>query len=336
MKRRFRWLAVLGVLVALVVGVGALTAGQAAADGGAVPGPMQRFLAKLAGNLGIGEEQLREAVQTTRLQLLDEDVAAGRVRPEQAERARQRIEQGPGFGFGPAFGGPGPLGERAPRRMQPGPGFGFGPAFGGPGHHGESQRGPQSGFAPQQAGFEGVGRLLGLTPTQLRDELRGKSLAELGQARGKSRDEVGQAYAQGVSDVLDRAVAGGRLARERADRILERVRQTLDRVLDRAWPDPVLQRATRPGLEGAAQLLGLTMSQLRDELRGKSLAEVGQAGGKSREQVGQAYLQGVRDGFNRAVANGRLAREQADRIVERVQQNLNSILDQKRPEPRRP
>lgn len=205
-----RRLALVAAVAVVALGLTVVLARPAFAD---PPGPaigMQRFIAKLAANLGISEEQLQGAIKTTRLQLVDEAVAEGRMTPEQAERARQRIEEGQGFGpmFGPGWPGAhhgGPRGER-------------GPAIGG-------------------AGFAAVAQLLGVTPPQLREELRGKTLAEVGQAHGKSRDEVGQAYVNGVRTALDQAVASGRLTRERADALLQRVQENLNRLLDRRWPE---------------------------------------------------------------------------------------------------
>ena len=66
------------------------------------------FLARLAENLGISEDELQSAIQTTQLELLDEAVAAGRIDEERAAEIRERIESGEGFKFGFGFGhGPG-------------------------------------------------------------------------------------------------------------------------------------------------------------------------------------------------------------------------------------
>jgi hypothetical protein len=106
---RKRMIALVGTLglaltlaVAAVTGVGAT--GQATgAD----------FLGKLAANLGIGEDQLTEAVKKTNLQLIDEAVVAGTMTAEQAQAARDRVNSsttGGGFGVRPGGGGRG--GER--------------------------------------------------------------------------------------------------------------------------------------------------------------------------------------------------------------------------------
>lgn len=65
------------------------------------------FLAKLAANLGIGQDKLTEAVKQTNLQVIDEAVAAGTMTAEQAQAARDRVNSGIGglsFGGGPRGG----------------------------------------------------------------------------------------------------------------------------------------------------------------------------------------------------------------------------------------
>ncbi|MBI2323036.1 MAG: hypothetical protein HYU88_13325, partial [Chloroflexi bacterium] len=238
--------AFVAAVAVVALGLAAVLARPAFADPPGPAGAMQRFIAKLAANLGIGEEQLQGAIKTTRLQLVDEAVAEGRLSAEQAERARQRIEQGKGFG--PMFGPGGPGAHR-----------------GGPRGRGPGAERPQGIPGVGGAGFDAVAQLLGVTPPQLRDELRGKTLAEVSQAHGKSRDEVGQAYLNGLRTALDQAVANGRLTRERADAMIQRAQESLNSLLDRRAPEraPGPRGERGPAIGGAgfsavAQLLGVT------------------------------------------------------------------------------
>lgn len=160
---------------------------------------LDSYIAKLAGNLGIDEATLREAITATNLDFLDAAVADGRLTEEQAAEVRERLESGEGSILGL------PL---------PGIGSGFGwvergdrSADGGP----HIIRG-LFGASAEVADF------LGITQDELRSELEsGKSLAEVGEAHGKTRDELkafileqaDEAIAERIDDLLDRTFTPG-------------------------------------------------------------------------------------------------------------------------------
>ncbi len=106
-------LAVGAVLLTLVVTVAAVAAGGARASAAANDGALDsaalaatgltdpgdrcaEYDARLAANLGITVERLREARKQTALQEVDAAQAAGRITPEQAQRLRDRINSGDG------------------------------------------------------------------------------------------------------------------------------------------------------------------------------------------------------------------------------------------------
>ncbi|MGE5275239.1 MAG: hypothetical protein ACM3QU_15935 [Verrucomicrobiota bacterium] len=75
---------------------------------------------------------------------------------------------------------------------------------------------------------------LGLTPAQLRTELRaGKSLAQIATEHGKTVAGLKSAILDAVKTKLDRAVAGGRLSAEQETTILDRLSAHLDRLVNR-------------------------------------------------------------------------------------------------------
>ena len=71
--------------------------------------------------------------------------------------------------------------------------------------------------------------------------------------------------------------------------------------------------AERRGLQVAAQALGLSPAQLRQQLAGRSLAQVAQARGVDPQVVAQALLAAAEDLIDRGVAGGRLSADQATR-----------------------
>ena len=111
-KRTIALVGALGLtlLIALtaVAGVGSASVAPGAGGTGAPD-----FLAKLAANLGIGQDQLTTAVKTTNLQLIDEAAAAGTLTADQAQAARDRVNNSAdGGGFGGRIGGGGRSGPR--------------------------------------------------------------------------------------------------------------------------------------------------------------------------------------------------------------------------------
>jgi hypothetical protein len=89
--RKLGTFVVIGVAVALLSG---LIAGIALAQDGEGDETERGFAARVAAHLGVTEDQLSDAVEAARLEMLDEAVAEGRITAEQAERLRERIEEG--------------------------------------------------------------------------------------------------------------------------------------------------------------------------------------------------------------------------------------------------
>src|SRR5687767_6015473 len=63
-------------------------------------GVADRFVDRLAANLGISSDRLKAAIKDTGTQIVDEKLAAGEITQEQADRAKQRIAEGNGLRFG--------------------------------------------------------------------------------------------------------------------------------------------------------------------------------------------------------------------------------------------
>ena len=80
-----------------------------------------------------------------------------------------------------------------------------------------------------------VGAYLGITPAELRTELRsGKSLAQIAVAHGKTAAGLKTAILAKVKARLDQAVASKRLSAAQEQRVLDRLSTHLDQVLNRA------------------------------------------------------------------------------------------------------
>jgi ribosomal protein S20 len=178
--------------------------------------PRQALLNDVAKRLNVSPSQLRSAFQGALLDRLNAAVKAGRITQAQADRLKQRIEQGalPLGGFG----------HRGFWREGRGPGGRFGPA--GPGG--------QLGLAGTLFGpFDAAAKYLGLSRGQLLSELRGgKTLAQIAQAQGKSVSGLEQALVSAQTARLDRAVAKGELTKGEEQRRLSRLSRRVARLVE--------------------------------------------------------------------------------------------------------
>lgn len=187
MARRMMFLAA-GVVAAVLAVAG--IAGVAAQTGeDEKSGPLGSFIERLAANLGIGEDELRSAIDQTFDETVDEAVANGDISPERAEALKERdlgevlrrLDRGKGFGF--HFDRSGPDGERG---------------------HLFRHAGPWSGLLPFAAALPEAADILGMDAGTLLKELAaGKTLAEVAADQGVSRDDLKQQLLDGYSADLD-------------------------------------------------------------------------------------------------------------------------------------
>lgn len=173
-----------------------------------MPSPMDEYIKKLAANLGIDEQKLRDALKATSLQEIDAAVAAGKLTQAQADRIKEAINSGKimmGGGFGGPHGHGGGMGDR------------------GPGMRAEG--------GAEMAAF------LGITEEQLRTEMTaGKTLAQVAEAHGKTRDQL-KAFliAENVKHI-DAAVADGRLTADQAAKARAAFAAAVDTMIDATMP----------------------------------------------------------------------------------------------------
>jgi len=162
--------------------------------------------------------------------------------------------------------------------------------------------------------FREVLDYLGITPEEVR-ELRGECRGpqEVLEGLGLTQEDVREA----VEAVLEKKVADGTLTQEQADRMME--------WLDGAARMRIGKFGMRMGDFGLSEdicdLLGLSPEELREQLReGKSLAEILEEQGVDREELQEAMLAGLTEMLEEKVADGTLTQEQADRILERIEE----------------
>lgn len=203
MHRLFRHKLLVGAVALLVAG----SAGGAYAATQTGGNSRQAFVNDVAKRLNVTPSQLRAAVRGAMLDRLNAAVKAGELTQAEANRLRQRIEQG------------GPLA--------------LGPLPPGVWHRGLLPGGPP-GALIRHSLLGTASSYLGLSPAQLFGDLRGgKTIAQIVQAQNKSLSGLEQALISAAKARLDKLVSAGPLTKAREQRLLNRLKARIDRMVNR-------------------------------------------------------------------------------------------------------
>lgn len=235
MRRRY-WIAVSVVVVAIVAAGSAVAATKLESP----TARSQAIINDAAGRLHVSPSQLSSALEKALDDQIETAVSAGRLTKAQGDALKAQINAGHvplvgGLGFG--------LGLH-PQVVGPGLRFGFRPrGLGGPIFRPGF---PVAAGALFASGVHVVTQYLGITPTQLRDELfAGKSLAQIARDNGKSADGLVSALVSAAKTRLDKAVAAKHLSADQKKAILSKIQPFFEDLVNRT--PPALARL-RPGL----------------------------------------------------------------------------------------
>ena len=155
---------------------------------------------------------------------------------------------------------------------------------------------------------------------------------------GVSVNQLQAAMKQSRIDLINQAVSEGKLTREQADRMIQGIQNGTG-----PGRPGMGERGQRPGQPGqwqgqgqrgrggpqvVADLLGMTPDQLRAELQsGKSLAQIAEAKGVSRDTLKAKILEAQKARLDAAVAAGRITAEQAQQHISQMSANVDRMID---------
>lgn len=193
-------------------------------------------------------------------------------------------------------------------------------------------------------GDSSPGTTITLTDQQgLADDFLSQLAANLGIDVQKLKDAIKQTSL----DQLDRAVADGKISKEMADKIRQGVEQgsifglgPFGKTQGGGPNVPGGHGGFDPGfglkelgasVDSLAKFLGISTDQLKTELQGKSLAEVAQAHGKSRDDLKQFLIGEATTRLDKAVADGKLPKEVAEKIKAGLSAQIDHLIDAKLP-----
>jgi lambda repressor-like predicted transcriptional regulator len=143
---------------------------------------------------------------------------------------------------------------------------------------------------------------------------------------GVTEQQLVDAFKAARLEMLDEAVAAGKISPEEADQIRQRIEEGKGLGLVGR------HRHLLGGIvRSVADTLDMTPREIVQDLRqGQSLAEIGQAKGVSTDTLKSAILTAADEKLDQAVADGKLTQDQADKIMPRLTDNIDKILNWER------
>lgn len=151
---------------------------------------------------------------------------------------------------------------------------------------------------------------------------------------GVQPEELSGALKQAMKNRIDAAVVAGQLTEEQAKELKQRIDSE---------DFPLLGRGShgRPGFPGrglghfghgvvlaaAASYLGVTEAELREQLDGKTLAEVAKAEGKSVSGLVDAMVTAAEKDIDQAVADGKLTEAQASELKSGLDERMTDLVN---------
>jgi hypothetical protein len=245
-------------------------------------------LVDIAAEAGIAEEDLRDVMQAAFETAVANALADGAITEEQAERI---LEHGgkKGPGGHPGNGGPGgkPGGERLEIFMDVNE------------------------------------TVLGLTQDEIKERIQaGETFAEIIESEGFTQESYKEAIKAEMIARVDQALAAGEIDQEQADQLIERIENA------EGFPGERPNKGNGPGerpnmdlFEGAVEdVLGLTKEEIRTQIEaGDTFEDILDAQGFDTDSFEAAMKTELTDRVNEALAADEITQEQADALLERIE-----------------
>jgi hypothetical protein len=196
------------------------------------------------------------------------------------------------------------------------------------GKHRKSSPAVQRGSCAR-AVFKAAAAYLGLSREQLRQQLPGHSLAQLAQANGKTVEGLKTALVNAFNACIAQRQG---LSADRATKLESRFAAKVDAVVNRVFVKRAgkhrgLQADRHLVLKAAADYLGITVKQLRQELPGHSLAQLAVSHGKTVAGLEAALVSAVSAKVNADKTAGKITEQKASSLVAKFQNRVDAIVN---------
>lgn len=179
----------------------------------------------------------------------------------------------------------------------------------------------------------------GLTAQEILQAVReGATLAEVIEANGGSTQAVVDAALEQATERIDTALENGRLTEERATEILANLENGINEALNRTFEprelgdgelrDRIGDMLNRSLVGRTAATLDMEPSDLLTQMReGRTLAEILSENGVDLTTFTAEALADAEAQINEAVESGRITAEQAEQLLSRLQEAINTRLN---------
>jgi polyhydroxyalkanoate synthesis regulator phasin len=129
-----------------------------------------------------------------------------------------------------------------------------------------------------------------------------------------------------LRQALDGLVANGTLTKDQAGKVY-------DALVAQATANRQERKQERQQwVQAVASAVGTTPDQLKSDLKaGQTLAQVGQANGKGRQDVIDGLTAAAKARLDQAVTKGTITQDQENQILQRVTERLGTVVDQPHP-----
>jgi ribosomal protein S20 len=186
---------------------------------------------------------------------------------------------------------------------------------------------PPGGHGPK---LEAAARALNLSEDDLRAQLRdGETIAQVAQAQGVDVQTVIDAMVAEATARIDQAVQEGDLTAEEANERKANLQERITRLVNEGKPKGGGPRGRGPKLEAAAEALGLSEEDLREQLRdGKTLAQVAEDRDVDKQKVIDAMVAEATARIDQKVQDGDLTAEEANERKANLEERITMLVNE--------
>jgi hypothetical protein len=187
-------------------------------------------------------------------------------------------------------------------------------------------------------------KYLGLAPKDLVAKLPGTTLGAIADATPtKSKAGLVTALSVAANDDITKALADKKITDDQAKKLRDGLAAEINTFVDRTWPTKPVT-AVRPIVPNVRSFLGDMLQTARDYLggvtlqdvttamrSGKSLGDIGNDKGKSRDGLVAALTTAANANIDKAVASNKLTADQAATLKTKVAAEIATFVDRKAP-----
>ncbi len=203
-----------------------------------------------------------------------------------------------------------------------------------PGWYGGMGRGATLG--PQVIN-DAVTTLLGMTQADIQTQLRdGKSLVEIAATKNVTEEALTSAIINAAKTKLQEKVTSNDLTQKQVDAMLQQLQNQISKIINyKSTPAPFMggrgMMGGHPAINDAlTTLLGMSQTDISTQLRaGKSLVEIAATKNITEQALVDALVAAVKAKLDTAVANQDITQKVADSMLQREQDNISKMVNNK-------